>query len=453
MAIVLTDFIVLLEKMCVIVVIAYLMTRSQFFNEVLEKKLTLKNQIILILIFGAISIYGSVSGIHVFGAIGNIRDLGPIIAGLIGGPLVGLGAGLIGGVFRFSLGGITCVPCSLATVLAGLFAGLLYLVNKGKFIGIKNAVIFTILMESFHMILVLLLAQPFSTALEIVKALSIPIIACNAIGVLIFSYIIVNRIKEKETASERDKYLGELKEKEMELKIAHNIQESFLPDKMPDIKGFDISALNQPAKEVGGDFFDFIELSDSTLGIVIADVSGKGVPGALFMASSRTIIRASAIQAENAQTTINEANKLIAQDAKSGMFVTVFYGVLDTEHNILTYVNAGHNHPLFFKKKSSLISHITTKGIALGALDEINLYHRKLKLEKGDLVLFYTDGVTEAMDNKENQFGEERLIKIIKQHHDLSSKEIIEKINEEIGSFIKNAPQFDDITIILLKME
>ncbi len=117
---------VLVEKICVIVVIAYLITRTKYFREILDKRFTLKNRAILILIFGAVSIFGTYSGIEIFGAIANVRDLGPMIAGLIGGPVIGLGAGLIGGIHRYFLGGFTCVPCSLATVLAGLFGGIIY---------------------------------------------------------------------------------------------------------------------------------------------------------------------------------------------------------------------------------------------------------------------------------------------------------------------------------------
>ncbi|BDZ67983.1 LytS/YhcK type 5TM receptor domain-containing protein [Methanobacterium ferruginis] len=126
----------LVEKVCVIIVIAYLLSRLKYFTEVLEGKLTFKNQVILILIFGAISIYGSYSGFEIFGAVANVRDLGPMVAGLVGGPIVGLGAGLIGGLHRLTMGGFTCIPCSLSTILAGLFAGMIYLANRKRFIGI-----------------------------------------------------------------------------------------------------------------------------------------------------------------------------------------------------------------------------------------------------------------------------------------------------------------------------
>lgn len=193
---ILTD---LVEKICVIFVLAYLLTRLKYFTEVIDGKLTIKNQLILILIFGGISIYGSYSGVDIFGAVANVRDLGPMVAGLIGGPIVGLGAGLIGGLHRLTMGGFTCIPCSLSTILAGVLAGIIYLANKKHFVGIGGAVLFSVLMESFHMLLALILASPFSQALGVVEDLFIPMILANAAGMFIFALMISNRIKERKT--------------------------------------------------------------------------------------------------------------------------------------------------------------------------------------------------------------------------------------------------------------
>jgi sigma-B regulation protein RsbU (phosphoserine phosphatase) len=442
---------VLVEKICVIVVIAYLVTRTKYFIEILDKKFTLKNRIVMILIFGAVSIFGTYAGTEVFGAIANVRDLGPMVAGLIGGPVVGVGAGLIGGVHRYFLGGFTCVPCSLATVFSGLFGGIIYIFKKGKFIGVPGAVLFTALMESFHMILVLILVRPYPEAVMAVEGVSIPMILSNSLGMLIFAFIITNLIRERETAEERDKYFAELERKRYELKIAHDIQQSFLPDAIPLLRGFELAATNLPAKEVGGDFYDFIPISEDKIGLTIADVSGKGVPAALFMALSRTILRANATRSIRVTEVIHDANRLITADAKSGMFVTLFYAVLDLKERTLTYVNAGHNPPVEFNGKTGDLILLKAKGIALGALEDIELEEREIILESGDMVVFYTDGVTEAIDSKDNQFGEERLFKLIKENHDLSANDVIEKIKSEVLSFCGDEPQFDDITLMALK--
>ncbi len=444
---------VLVEKICVIVVIAYLITRTKYFREILDKRFTLKNRAIFILIFGAISIFGTYSGIEIFGAIASVRDLGPMIAGLIGGPVIGLGAGLIGGIHRYFLGGFTCVPCSLATVLAGLFGGIIYILRRGKFIGVPGAVLFAALMESVHMILVLILAHPYSEAVKVVEEVSIPMIFANSLGMFFFAYIISNRIRELETAEERDKYSAELERKRYELKMAHDIQQSFLPDAIPDLKGFELAAQNIPAKEVGGDFYDFIAISEGKIGLTIADVSGKGVPAALFMALSRTIVRAKATRSSSVREVIRDANSLITADAKSGMFVTLFYAVLDLSERTLTYVSAGHNPPMIFKAKTRTLMRLDAKGIALGAIADIELEERKIILDGGDTVVFYTDGVTEAINKSMDQFGEERLITTIKVNHELSADDMIEKIKGEMLAFCGDEPQFDDITLMVLKAE
>jgi len=191
------QLLMLVGKMCVIVVVAYLITRTTYFEEILEKKFTLKNRAILIFIFGLVSIFGTYAGIELFGAVVHIRDLGPMVAGLVGGPVIGLGAGLIGGVHRYSIGGFTCVPCSLVAVLAGLFGGIIYLARKGKFIGVPGAVVFAALMESFHMALLLLLAHPYEEAVILVQNISIPMIVSNSLGMLFFALIISNRLKER----------------------------------------------------------------------------------------------------------------------------------------------------------------------------------------------------------------------------------------------------------------
>ncbi len=444
---------VLVEKICVIVVIAYLITRTKYFREILDKRFTLKNRAIFILIFGAVSIFGTYSGIEIFGAIANVRDLGPMIAGLIGGPVIGLGAGLIGGIHRYFLGGFTCVPCSLATVLAGLFGGIIYILRRGKFIGVPGAVLFAALMESFHMILALILAHPYSEAVKVVEEVSIPMIFANSLGMFFFAYIISNRIRELETAEERDKYSAELERKRYELKMAHDIQQSFLPDAIPDLPGFELAAQNIPAKEVGGDFYDFIPISEGKIGLTIADVSGKGVPAALFMALSRTIVRAKATRSSGVREVIRDANSLITADAKSGMFVTLFYAVLDLSERTLTYVSAGHNPPVIFKAKTRTLMRLDAKGIALGAIEDIELEERKIILDGGDTVVFYTDGVTEAINKSMEQFGEERLITTIKTNHELSANDMIEKIKGEVLAFCGDEPQFDDITLMVLKAE
>ncbi|HUU75636.1 MAG TPA: SpoIIE family protein phosphatase [Methanoregulaceae archaeon] len=443
--------IVLFQMMCVIVVFAYLITRTRFFDEVLVRQFTWKNQIFLIVLFGILSIYGSESGISVLGAQINIRDLGPMVAGLVAGPIVGVGAGLIGASYRMTMGGFTLVPCSLATVLAGLLAGMVYILAGRKFPGILIAVSFAIIMEGLHMGLVLLISRPISQAVEVVSDVALPMIAANAAGMFIFSFIIANLLKEKQTQEERDRYHKELERKNAELQIAHEIQTSFLPEAIPRIPGYSLAAMSIPAREVGGDFYDIIPFSGHKTGILIADVSDKGVPAALFMALSRTVVRANAVWHPKARNAIQGANAMISADARSGMFVTLFFGILDNDSRRISYVNAGHNPPLLFREGSSPVP-LTPTGIALGAIDDAEYGEESIDLNDGDVLVLYTDGVTEAMDSQNNQFGEERLAEMVSPNLALSAEAILEKVCEGVRVHTGDAPQFDDVTLMILKV-
>lgn len=186
----------LVEKACLVIVIVYLLSHTRLFDSVFNKKLNATNQIILAVIFGILAIYGTYSGIQTSGAIANVRNLGPMIAGLIAGPWVGFGAGLIGGVHRFFIGGFTAVPCALGTILSGLLAGILYLLLKGN-IGIWKPALYAFLMEAADMGLLLLLATPFNDALKLVNIIALPMILGDTIGVAIFAFMLNHLVRSK----------------------------------------------------------------------------------------------------------------------------------------------------------------------------------------------------------------------------------------------------------------
>jgi sigma-B regulation protein RsbU (phosphoserine phosphatase) len=443
----------LIETACVVVAFAYVVTRTGFFAEILDKKLTFKNQAYLVLLFGARSIFGTYGGLQLpSGAIANIRDLGPMVAGLVGGPLVGLGAGLIGGIHRYFLGGFVCIPCSLSTVIAGLLGGAIYQLNKREFVAVWQAVLFAIFMELLHMGLTLLIAKPYEEALGVVKEVILPMVGANAVGMAIFAFIIRNLITERRTAAEKEMYRRELERTEYEMETARGIQQSFLPESPPRIEGFELAALNLPARQVGGDFYDFIPVSKGKWGIIIADVSGKGVPAALFMALSRTLVRANVVDNPTASQAMQKANHLISQEAKMGMFVTLFYAVLDPEKRRLQYVNAGHNPPFAVRKSSGDVIMLRASGIAMGVLDDVSLEEKEIELESNDIVVFYTDGITEAINSAGEQFGEKRLVETIERNADLTVTDLIGRVKDEVFNFAKGQPQHDDFTLVLLKV-
>ncbi|MEI6840240.1 MAG: SpoIIE family protein phosphatase [Methanomicrobiales archaeon] len=450
------DLLVLVQMICVIVVAAYLLTRCRIFTDVLEGHPTVKAQVLLTLVFGALSIYGTMSGITVLGAPVNVRDLGPMVAGLTCGPFVGLGAGLIGAAYRMMLEGFTVYACSLATVLAGLFGGLVWLFNNKKFPGIRISVEFAVMMEGLHMLLVLIIATPFAMALALVSAVAVPMIIANSLGMFIFSFIITNLQEERKTRGERDNYLRDIERKNTELAIAADIQKSFLPSEIEPLIGFDIEATSIPAKEVGGDFFDVIPFAvipakDHKTGIMIADVSGKGIPAALFMALSLVIMRVNSLWHPHPADVLRGANDIISEDSKTGMFVTLFYAVIDCELRQVTYANAGHNPPMVYRAGTGVIEELGTTGVALGIMDLATYTEQVCVLSPGDILLLYTDGITEADNEAEEMFGEERLREGLVRYHAHPARMIMDSVLEDVRAFAAGYPQSDDITLMVLK--
>ncbi|MBN1188175.1 MAG: SpoIIE family protein phosphatase [Dehalococcoidales bacterium] len=447
----------LILTMSVIVLVAYLITRTHFFNEVLERHYTFRNRLFTILFFGALSIFGTYGGVELpTSAIANLRDLGPLIAGLFGGPLIGLGAGLIGGIHRYFMGNFVALPCGLASVVAGLVGGYIFYLRKGQHPKIWQIAIIAACMEVVHSSLTLILATPFEKVWETTVNLTIPMMTANAIGSSIFSFIIINLVREKKTAAEKEKIRRELERKKVELDAARQIQLSFLPESTPVLREFQIGAFSLPALEVGGDYYDFIPISEGKWGLVIGDVSGKGFPAALFMAVSRICIRSNAMGGNTASEAIIKANRIISQDSSSGMFITLFYSVLDLQNRKLRYVNAGHNPPIVLSgngpNHGGSIKLLEAKGIALGVLDDIELEEMEMDLNPDDIIVFYTDGVTEAINAKNEQFGETRLAELISMNRHLSATDLVDKIKNVIMDFTRGEPQFDDFTLFALKV-
>jgi sigma-B regulation protein RsbU (phosphoserine phosphatase) len=247
------------------------------------------------------------------------------------------------------------------------------------------------------------------------------------------------------TTAEKERYTKELE-------IARSIQASFLPETMPQIPGFALAAVSVPALEVGGDFYDFIPMSQNRWALVIADVSGKGMSAALFMALSRTLLRACLEGKTDTTTAISEANRFICRDAQSGMFVTVYCAVLDPEQKALNCVNAGHNPPLIVPYGSVEPYFLRESGIAMGVVDEIDTREETITLKPGDLVVMYTDGVTEAFNEKLEAFGEERLIAVARTCRSLPAGEVIQRLLAAIHEFTGTTPQSDDITLVVLRV-
>lgn len=237
---------------------------------------------------------------------------------------------------------------------------------------------------------------------------------------------------------------------QQELDVAHTIQASFLPDGSPNIPGCSVATFWQAARQVGGDFYDFLPLDDDKWGIVIADVADKGVPAALFMAVSRTILRTVAFSREDPAHVLMRTNEIIAREARSDLFVTVFYGVWDPATERFTYANAGHNPPLLLQPNGAF-QQLPGHGIALGVLPETHMRSQSMQLRPGETIILYTDGVTEALNEDFDEFGLERLQVAARASARRPAADIISHITGNIRDHTGQTPQFDDMTLIILK--
>ncbi len=241
---------------------------------------------------------------------------------------------------------------------------------------------------------------------------------------------------------------------ESELKIAHDIQMGMLPKIFPAFpkrKEFDIYATIEPAKDVGGDLYDFFFLDEDHLCFTVGDVSGKGVPASLFMAITQTLIKTKATKGLTSATVLSRVNEDLSLDNPSLMIVTLFLGILNIRTGELEYCNGGHNPPYIIRASGELEPVETTDGMALGVMEDFHYKSKKVVLRKGDTLFLYSDGVTEAMSEKDELFTEERLEKELKLLRDKPIQELINGIMDKLRAFSKGAPQSDDITMMRLK--
>ena len=236
-----------------------------------------------------------------------------------------------------------------------------------------------------------------------------------------------------------------------ELEIAYTIQKRLLPEKFPMVPGLEIAGESIPASEVGGDFYDFLELDGGKNHVVIGDVAGKGMPAAMFMGIARSIIRAESTGSSDAAEVMKESNRLICLDARSGMFVTVFYATFDPKTSILEYCNAGHAYPLLFDPRKKKFEYLNTEGRPLGITQDSIYESKAWHLEEGQVVVLYTDGIVESVDASNTPFGEERIREVIESHAHASPAEIIQKIIEAVANHSGETAQADDMTVIVLK--
>jgi serine phosphatase RsbU (regulator of sigma subunit) len=237
---------------------------------------------------------------------------------------------------------------------------------------------------------------------------------------------------------------------EKELQMAKDIQRGLLPRELPTLPGYEIAADWQSAREVAGDFYDCFELDPQTLGVVIADVSDKGAPAAIFMAVARSLVRSAAISTPTPEAALRQANLTILKDTQSGMFVTVYYSVLRPGGQIVG-VSAGHNRPLFYHAASRTHEFLPRGGRPLGWFEELPVKPLAFQLEPGDILVYYTDGLTEAENNRREPFGEDRLVEVVRATANRPASDILQAITTALERFMGDEPPFDDTTLVVIR--
>ncbi len=237
-----------------------------------------------------------------------------------------------------------------------------------------------------------------------------------------------------------------------ELRLAYEIQMNLLPKKAPVIKGYDIVGRSIPAKDVGGDYFDFILMNGDQLAFCLGDVSGKGMPAALLMANLQATIRSQTLLNPSSSNCLEHSNTHMYQNTGPEKFVTLFFGILDCGSHQMKYSNAGHNYPILFsegKKPQCLES----DGIVLGCLESFSFQEEQMSLSRGDIFVLYSDGITEAFNDREEEFGEKRLIQVVDENRSHTAERIMENILKAVRLHTGDSPQMDDITLIVIKRE
>lgn len=237
---------------------------------------------------------------------------------------------------------------------------------------------------------------------------------------------------------------------QQELEMAHKIQRGLLPTTFDPLSGYEVAFDWQSAHEVAGDFYDCFSLNDHQMGVVIADVSDKGAAAAIFMAVASSKFRGNAFAANSPEEVIQFTNQMLLQDATNGMFVTVYYSIFEHD-GYVQCVNAGHNYPILYRAKDHIIEFLPKGGHPLGWFENIPLQTHEYQLDRGDIMVFYTDGLTEAENTQRQAYGEDRLADTILQSANGTAETIKDRILESVQAFVGDTPQMDDITLVVVR--
>lgn len=455
----------LIGAIALIDVVAVLLASTHSFAKLDDGKSRLTRHILLGLTGGLFAIYATVAGYKMTNSEAqvSIRDVGALLGGALGGPLGGLIAGTMGGVFRLfwpwisdgsaarSLLDGTTIPCACSTFAIGIVSGFLH---EG-FKKVKHRPLWALAMgvgaEVFHLAFAFFYLwglHGVQNAWNALRELIIPFILANAFGFALLILVFDQMRHYRDTEVHAQQVEGELG-------VATSIQNSMLPKIFPDYPGrleFNIAASMEPAKEVGGDFYDFFFNDNDHFFFLVADVSGKGVPAALFMVIAKTLIKNNIQAGLSLDKALEATNQQLLEGDDERMFVTAWVGGLEISTGKLTYVNCGHNPPLYCKAGGQFIYLRDFSWLILAASKKARYKTFELTMAPGDRIFLYTDGITEAMNAQSEQYGEKRLLALANSAP-LSNTPLValDAVKADVASFVKGTPQSDDMTMLALQ--
>lgn len=447
-----------ISLMCVICFVVINIPQNSWLN---KKNVKIRKAVFIGIIAGVFGVYATISSTKLSsGALVSVRDIGPMFAGVIGGPIAGLVAGFIAGLQRLLffdwssqtvLDG-TSIPCALSTLLLGVICGFLYQpFSKAKYKPLW-AMLIGAVGEIMHLSIAfvyLIFRNGVEDAWKVISGIAIPFLATNSLGFSLLTLTLqsVRKYKKIETHE---------KQISTELNVATKIQKDMLPIILPTFPGqkeFEMNGIMVPAKEVGGDFYDIFFYDDDHIYFLIADVSGKGIPAALFMVISKTILKNNALSCLSPKEVLEKSNAQLFEGNQECMFVTVWLGLYEISSGKLTYANGGHNPPLIkqFDDKFRYLKNLS--GPFLAATPKAKYKEYETYLYDGDCLVIYTDGVTEAMNEKKELYGEERLKKLVEKYcNNHRQIDVVYEVEKEIAKYRKSEDQSDDITLLALSV-
>lgn len=431
----------LLDAVAVICLLAYLFTRTRYAVYFIEKTITVRSIFIFSCVGGLLYLYGIFTGFEIGEFFISIQILGPVIAGILAGPLSGVLAGCIGLASQYFLGFGYYEPEIMVVLISGLIGGVFWYVSKGRVIKIVHVFCLGCIIGVIQVIGGIRGIHPdLLVGTELLEAgvdLFLPTIA----GLCLFMFIINNLKLDEEKKRKAFEIEGQLR-------AARKIQMDSLPPHRWEGPSYSLAASLIPASYVGGDLYDYLELDDDTLYFALGDVSGKGVPAALVMSSTRMVLRSKVRDIRDPCALVQEVNRSLIEDGDNEQFITLIIGILNLKTGLVQYCNAGHPPPVLIRPTEILV-HESGQNLPAGVLKEeiYNIY--EIRMRPGDVLVMISDGVTEA-EHQSEWYGQERFEELLDRERPVTPESVNSLLIHEVREWTGNNPLSDDCTVLAI---